>query len=319
MGDKDKFELENKNKNPINYSPGKASDWRFRGSILTNTTMGLVSVGNSMSISKCDLIGSSCSSTSMVDSFGPTVWEHPTNSQSLGFCDISGPDNSNTLSTLGIRKGSPSSWRSGIDRALNMCWNRPNSLSKVGVFLPNVPGMLPQNLCQLPADSAFIERAARFSSFNGGNFNDMANPFAVPESMDLYSRVGRMMHGAEEILADNGINSVSGMHSQRNELNVGEASKDAPLTVEHGASDGSSLLRNERKSESLVKSLDEGKQGISNGSAGNESDEAEFSGGGQEEPSMLEGSGGETPAKVPGSKKRKRNGQVNYCRDYLII
>lgn len=317
MGDKDKFELENKNEDPMNYSPGMSSDWRFGGSNPTNTSMGLVSVGNSISVSKGDLVGSSCSSASMVDSFGPTIWEHPTNSQSLGFCDISVPNNSNTLSTLGIRKGSPASWRNGIDRALDMCWNPPNSMSKVGMFLPNVPGMLPQSLSQLPADSAFIERAARFSCFNGGNFNDMVNPFPVPESMGPYSRGVEMMPGALDILAGNGMKSASGVHSQKNELNVDEALKDASLTVEHGATDVS-LLGNERKSESLVKSHDEAKQGVGNGGSGNESDEAEFSGGGQEEPSMLEGPSGEPSAKGLGSKKRKRNGQVNYCCDFLF-
>ncbi|KAF3432255.1 hypothetical protein FNV43_RR26994 [Rhamnella rubrinervis] len=281
MGDKDKFELENKSEDPMNYSPDMSSDWRFGGSNLTNTSVGLISVGNSMSVSKGDLVGSSCSSASMVDSFGPTIWEHPTNSQSLSFCDISVPNNSNTLSTLGMRKGTPASWRSGIDRALDMCWNPQNSMSK---------------------------RAARFSCFNGGNFNDMVNPFAVPESMGLYSRGAGMMPGAQDILAGNGMKSASGVQSQKNELNAGEALKDASLTVEHGATDGS-LLRNERKSESLVKSHDEAKQGVGNGGSGNESDEAEFSGGGQEEPSMLEGPGGAPSTKGLGSKKRKRNGQ----------
>ncbi|XP_024934325.3 transcription factor bHLH49 isoform X1 [Ziziphus jujuba] len=308
MGDRDKFELENKNEDPMNYSPGMSSDWRFGGSNLTNTSMGLVSVGNSMAVSKGDLIGSSCSSASMMDSFGPTLWEQPTNSQSLGFCEMNVPSNSNTVSTLGIRKGSPGSWRNGTDRALDMYWNPPNSMSKGGMFLPNVPGVLPQSLSQLPADSAFIERAARFSCFNGGNFGDMVNSFAIPESMGIYSRGGGMMHGAQDILGGNGLKPVSGLQSQKNELSVGEASKDASLTVEHGPTDGAPL-KNERKSESLVRSHDEAKQGVGNGGSGNESDEAEFSGGGQEEPSMLEGHGGEPSAKGLGSKKRKRNGQ----------
>lgn len=319
MGDKDKFELENKNEDPMNYSPGMSSDWRFGGSNLTNTSIGLVSVGNSMAVSKGDLIGSSCSSASMMDSFGPTLWEQPTNSQqSLGFCEINVPDNSNTLSTLGVIKGSPGSWRNGIDRALDMCWNPPNSMSKGGMFLPNVPGMLPQSLSQLPADSAFIERAARFSCFNGRNFSDMVNPFTIPESMGIYSRGGGMMHGAQDILGGNGLKSVSGLQCQKNELSVGEASKDAFFTVEHGATDGAPL-RDERKSESLVKSHDEAKQGVGNGGSGNESDEAEFSGGGQDEPSMLEGHGVEPSAKGLGLKKRKRNGQVNYFRGFFLF
>ncbi|PON79809.1 Basic helix-loop-helix transcription factor [Parasponia andersonii] len=310
MGEKDKFELDNKNEDAMNYSPGMSSDWRFDGSNLTNTSMGLVTAGNSMAVGKGDLIGSSaCSSASMVDSFVPTLWDHPSNPQNLGFCDMNVQNNASTLNALGIRKGSPASLRTGIDRALDMCWNQSGPMLKGSMFLPNMPGMLPQSLSQLPTDSAFIERAARFSCFNGGNFSDMVNPFAIPESMSIYSRGGGMMQGVQDVLAGSGLKPVlSGVHSQKGELNVSEASKDASLTVEHGASEGSPS-KNER-SENLAKSHDEAKQCV--GVSGNESDEAEFSNGvgrDQEEPSMLEGAGGEPSAQVHSSKKRKRNGQ----------
>ncbi|CAL8994792.1 unnamed protein product [Prunus brigantina] len=309
MGDQDKFELENRNEDPMNYSPGLAPDWRFGGSNLTNTPVGLVSTGNSMAVSKGDLVGSSSRpSASMVDSFNPTLWDHPTNSQDLGgFCDINGQTSASTSDTIGIRKGIPVSLRSGIDRPLEMCWNPPNSMLKGGIFLPNGPGMLPQSLSQFPADSAFIERAARFSCFNGGSFSDMLNPFGVPESMSLYSRGGGMMHWTPEVVAGNGSKAVSCAQSQRNELNGGDASRDVSLPIEHGTTEGSPL-KNEKKSESLVKSHDEAKHTV--GGSGDESDEADFSGGaGQEEPSMLEGTGVEPSSK--GSKKRKRSGQAN--------
>lgn len=301
LGEKDKFELDNKNEDPMSFSPGMSmsSDWRFDGSSsLTNTSMGLVS--------KCDLVGSSsCSSAQLVDSFVPTtLWDHPTSSQNLGFCDLGVQNNLSALNPLGIQKGSPAPLRNGIDRTLDMCWNPPSSLLKGGIFLPNMPGMLPQSLSQLPADSAFIERAARFSCFNGGNFGDMVNPFAIPEPVGVYLRGGgMMMHGAQEVLAFNGLRPVPGVNAQRNELNnANEASRDGMASLEPGGIEGSPL-KNERKSE------DEAKQGA--GGSGNESDEAEFSSGtgfGQGEPSMLEGIGGELSAKGLSAKKRKRNG-----------
>lgn len=312
MGEKDKFELDNKNEEAMNYSPGMSSDWRFDGSNLTSISMGLVPAGNSMAIGKGDLIGSSsCSSAPMVDSFVPTLWDHTTNPQNLVFCDMNVQNNASTLNALGIRKESPASLRTGIDRTLDMCWNPSNPMLKGGIFTPNMPGMSPQSLSQLSTDSAFIERAARFSCFNGGNFSDMLNPFAISESMSLYSRGGGMMQGVQDVLAGNGLKpGISVVHSHKGELNVSEASKDASLTVEPGATEGSPL-KNERKSESLMKSNDEAKQCV--GGSGNESDEAEFSngaGGGREEPSMLGGAGGEPSAKGHSSKKRKRNGQV---------
>lgn len=311
LGEKDKFELDNKNEDPMSFSPGMSmsSDWRFDGSSsLTNTSMGLVS--------KCDLVGSSsCSSAQLVDSSVPTtLWDHPTSSQNLGFCDLGVQNNLNALNPLGIQKGSPALLRNGIDRTLDMCWNPPSSLLKGGIFLPNMPGMLPQSLSQLPADSAFIERAARFSCFNGGNFGDMVNPFAIPEPMGVYLRAGgMMMHEAQEVLAANGLRPVPGVNAQRNELNnANEASRDDMASLEPGGIEGSPL-KNERKSE------DEAKQGA--GGSGNESDEAEFSSGtgfGQGEPSMLEGIGGEPSAKGLSAKKRKRNGPVKHrCETFF--
>ncbi|KAM1065270.1 hypothetical protein ACFX13_021161 [Malus domestica] len=299
MGEQDKFELENRNDDPMNFSPGITPDWRFGGSNLTNTSMGLVATGNSMAVSKGDLVGSSSRpSASMAESFNPTLWDHPTSAQDLGFCDMNVQTSASTSDSLGIRKGIPASLRSGIDRALDMCWNPPNSMLKGGMFLPNGPGVLPQSLSQFPADSAFIERAARFSCFNGGNFSDMVNPFGVPESMSMYSKGGGLMPWTQELVAGNGSKGVPGVHSQRNELNG-----DVSLPMEQGTTEGSPL-KNEKKSESLAKSHDEARHAI--GGSGNESDEADSSGGGgagQEEPSMLEGA----KPSSKGFKKRKRS------------
>uniref|UniRef100_F6HGF5 BHLH domain-containing protein n=1 Tax=Vitis vinifera TaxID=29760 RepID=F6HGF5_VITVI len=208
MSDKDKFELEKRSGDSLNYhSASMSSDWRFGG------------------VCKGDLVGSSsCSSASMVDSFGPNLWDHPANSQTLGFCDMNVQNNASTSSTLGIRKGGPGSLRMDIDKTLDIGWNPPSSMLKGGIFLPNAPGMLPQGLSQFPADSGFIERAARFSCFNGGNFSDMMNPFSIPESLNPYSRGGGMLQ--QDVFASNGLKSVPGGQSQKDEPSMAEISKD---------------------------------------------------------------------------------------------
>ncbi|XP_030956820.1 transcription factor bHLH49 [Quercus lobata] len=305
VGDKDKFELENRNEeDPMNFaapSPSPSVDWRFGG---------LVPTGNPMAVSK--------GSTSMVvESFGPTLWDQSqtANPQNLGglFSDINNVQNSaSTSDTLGIRKGTPAAVVSlpSIDnKTFDMGWNPTSSMLNLkgggGIFLPG-NGMLPQSLSQFPADSAFIERAARFSCFNvnGGNFSDMVNPL---ESMGgtNYFRGGGMM---QEVFGGNGQS-----HSQKNEvMNVDEAFKDVSMSAdehehEHGATGGGgSPLKN-------VRSHDEAKQGIGVGGSGpgNDSDEAEFStAGGLDEPSVLEGTtGGERFAGGLESKKRKRSEQ----------
>ncbi|KAG2706850.1 hypothetical protein I3843_05G109700 [Carya illinoinensis] len=306
MGDKGKFELENRNEDPINYA-SSVSDWGFGGANLTNTSIGLVPKVNPMAVSKGGLIGSSsCSSTSMVDAFGPTIWDHHANSENLGFCDNGVQKNASTSDTFGIRKGDPVALRS-IDKTFDMVWNPTSSMLKGDIFLPNSHAMLPQRLTPFPADSAFIERAARFSCFNGGNFSDMFNPFAVPESMGLYSGAGGVMQGTQEAFAGSGLKSVSGGQSQKNEPSVGEVSKDVSLSVEHGAAGGSPPK--DERSQSHVRSHEESKQ--RSGGSGNDSDEAELSGAGdQDEPSVLEGAGREPFARGLDSRKRKRNGQA---------
>ncbi|KAF9677281.1 hypothetical protein SADUNF_Sadunf08G0091700 [Salix dunnii] len=311
MRDKDKFELEESSNNPINYhSPGGISlDRRFNSTGIPNSSLGLISTDNQMSVCRGDIVGAaSCSSASVIDSFGPSMWEHPTNSQNLVFCDVNVQNIAGSSNTAGIGKGVPASLRNGIDRTLEMGWNPPNSMLKGGFFLPNASGMFPQSLSQFPADSAFIERAARFSCFNGENFNDMVNPFGAPESMGLFSRGGGMMQGTGENFMGSGMKSVSGGQAPKNFMKAVEASKDVSMSVNHMATEGSPL-KNETKSDSLARSRDEAKQGMVG--SGNASDEAEFSdGGGQDEPSMMEGNCREPSAKSLGSKKRKRNGQV---------
>ncbi|XP_058183989.1 transcription factor bHLH49 [Rhododendron vialii] len=266
----DEFEQEKGDEDLMSYhSPNVSSDWRFGGPNLTNPLMGSIPTAKPMTVcSKGGLMESSSSSSApLMDSFCHTVWDHPTStSQNLGFCDINLQNSATTSNnTLGIRKGplAPLS----VDRTVDIGWAPPNPMVKGGgVFLPNAHGMLlPQSLSQFPADSGFIERAARFSCFGRGNFSNMVNSFSVSESMNPFARSGPvMMQQAQEVFGGNGLNS---------DVKMNEASRGVSLSAEQGAPTEGSPLKNERRSNSF-------------GMSANGSDEAENSGGdGQDNPS----------------------------------
>ncbi|KAE8690910.1 Transcription factor bHLH74 [Hibiscus syriacus] len=297
VDEKDKFKLEKRSDNGINYQgSGMSSAWRFSGGNVTSTPMSLVHSDNPF------VIGSSSGSVSMVDSFCSNLWEQPVNSQNLGFCDINVQNGVSSSNAMGIARDGPASMRSSIDRPFDMGWNASSSMLKGCMFLPNATGILPQSLSQLPADSAFIERAAKFSSFSGGNFSDMVNPFGIPESMAVYNRGVSLMQGPQDVSAIGGMKSVSGVEPQKTRMIATETSSDACLRAENRASQ-ESPLKNVRRSESLTRSNEEIKLG--NGGSG----EAESSDGvgSQDEPSALDGTGCEPSAKGVSYKKRKRS------------
>ncbi|XP_022560847.2 transcription factor bHLH49-like isoform X2 [Brassica napus] len=111
-----------------------------------------------------------------------TLWYDPANVQAVGYGGFNGGGN----------PSSSSSFRGNIDRSLEMGWSLPNLLPPKGgngMFLPNASSFLPPSMAQFPADSGFIERAARFSLFSGGSFSDMMNqqqPLGNPESVGLF-------------------------------------------------------------------------------------------------------------------------------------
>ncbi|XP_038999315.1 transcription factor bHLH49-like isoform X1 [Hibiscus syriacus] len=298
IGENHEHELENRNENSINcQAPVMSSDWQFGGANLTSGGMSLVPSDNPLAI------GSSCAS--VADSFGSNIWEHPSNSQNLGFCGFNVQHGGSSSNAVGIGRGTLTTLRSSIDRPFDMGWNAASSTLKGGFLLPNTNRILPQSLSQLPDDSAFIERAARFSSFIGGNFSDMVSPLGMPESVGLYTRGVGLMPVHEYVFSANEMKSVSSVESQKSKLNVAEATRDACLQVENRAKE--SPLRKDGRSGSLVPANEETKQGT--GGSGNESDEPEFSGreGGQDEPSSLDGTGGEPSTKGLSAKKRKRS------------
>ncbi|XP_022922471.1 transcription factor bHLH49-like [Cucurbita moschata] len=260
MNGKDEFEDECRTSDPMSIS----SSWQF-----ANESIGFVSTGNPSVVSNGDLGVSSCPSTSMSNLFTPTVLNDHTNSQSSRFCSSFNEQNSIDDSNVTVVDGEGlSSLRSSSDRILGMDWNQQSSWMK-GVFSGNVPGMFPANLSQLPADSAFIERAARFSCFNGGVF-------------------GAPPAGSFGISGSNGIHSRGAFGSQELNKVVLEGKEKSPP-------------KTEKESEM---SRDRAKQGCV-GESGNESDETGFSGG-QDEQCTLGGTIAEPSREGLCFKKRKR-------------
>ncbi|XP_030449387.1 transcription factor bHLH49 [Syzygium oleosum] len=305
--DKDKFEPAKQNEDPMNFNSASiSSDWQFCSANLSSAPMNLVRPGNSMAVCREDLIGSSsCSSAPMANSFGQALWEHPSTMENLGFVNICAQNNLSTSNLLGFSKVALESVRGDIG------WNPPSSMLKGGLFVPSALGTLPipDGLPHFPADSGFIERAARFSCFSGGNFSSMVNPFGIPENAGLYPIAGGLVPGPRDIFPAGSPKPVPGAQSEKNEMNV-ETCRDVYLAATQGTSQGSPL-KNEGESESFARSRGEAKQGATAGSS-NASDGAEFSGGGgggQDNLSMLEGTGGEDSAKGFDCKKRKRSGE----------
>ncbi|KAK1315766.1 Transcription factor bHLH49 [Acorus calamus] len=105
------------------------------------------------------------SSASMADSFNSVLWEHHMNASVT-------PNVPNDMKPIDIG------------------WNVSSDfMSKGGLFIqPNA------GVPQFPTDTAFIERAAKYSCFGGGNFNALVSPFGVTdESVKLGVNEGSPM------------------------------------------------------------------------------------------------------------------------------
>lgn len=294
-GVKDGIEHDMRNQDPNNYSSCSiSSDWRLCSINISNTPMSSVDPGNPPAACRENLMGSSsCSSAPMADPFGPPpLWDQPTSGQNMGYCDITLRRNLSTLSPVGGPKV-------GLAPAA-ISWNPPVSMLKEGIFLPNAPGILPVSLTQFPADSGFIERAARFSCFSGGGFGDMVNPLGGIDATNMCPRgVVRMPVSMQREVFP--IDSVKLLPPQRNSIDTVEASKDAVLSSmpENCEMD---QLKTVGRSENLVQSTNEPPKEVVRGS-GDDSNQPDFGGGGGQD---------RKEEKESGSKKRKRNGQVGY-------
>ncbi|MQM19606.1 hypothetical protein Taro_052612 [Colocasia esculenta] len=209
LGGKDMFGMEKRSENHLSFhGSSMSSEWR-----LGDPQMGLVGHDASVdAVCQGDQMGgsSSCTSASIVDSFGHRHWGLPANSQGLAFCDAAVPSGASPAMVMPTRNPVAAPPR------LDMGWNAPDSVPRRGMFLQNGAGMLPPSLqSQFPADSAFIERAARFSCFNGVSLGGMMSPFAAG-----------ILPGAQE---------------QMNEGQVGESSQNTSMSADNTAFNGGSL------------------------------------------------------------------------------
>lgn len=181
----------------------QAGDWQFGNQsmsmALPNSTIPMYQ-GIQM------VASSSCPQAPMPDSFYPNPWNQHPDSQTSGFSD--NPAVAQATNNLPIGKPMPLHPRLDI-----------------GMFLPTNPGMLPPSLSDFPADSSFIERAAKFSSFSAGSFSALVNPFGSPDSLSPYS-------GASK--------SVSGTQTPKS-----EAIGDGSMSIDHGSRCESPMTSNQ--------------------------------------------------------------------------
>ncbi|XP_010552795.1 PREDICTED: transcription factor bHLH49-like [Tarenaya hassleriana] len=196
----------------------------------------------------------------------------------------------------------PSLWNN-VDRPLETGWNLSNPLPNGDILLlPNANGFFPHSMAQIPADSGFITRAARFSCYGSGIFGEMLNqPLGVPEPIGLYSQVCGTMQRLQDMPVGTVAKQAHGGQCSGNELNVGELPKDASTAVRDGfKNDAGTVIHVGANEEVKVD-----KPGCSH-----MSDETRSSGGnGRNELQVGELKSGETPSKCFDRKKRKINSQ----------
>ncbi|KAK4784019.1 hypothetical protein SAY86_018387 [Trapa natans] len=279
-GGRDGIEQELSNQDPINYSSSCISPvWPFCSTNISNAPTSSVDPAHMPAVCKENLIGSSsCSSAPVADPFGPpALWDQTTTAHTMvGYRDITLQKNLTNLNILGGAN-------IGLDPALlrgDVGWNPPISMPREGIFLANTPGMLPPSLTQIPADSGFIERAARFSCFSGGGLGDTANPLSGADGIGVCPRgVVRMPISVQgEVFP---ANSVKLLPTIRDNIHIVESSKDAVVRSEY-------IQYNGEQTKQVV------------GGSGDDSSGPEFNEGGDHDENEENGLG---------SKKRKRNGK----------
>lgn len=265
MNANDKFGMEKRSGVHLNHQiSGVSADCQFG-----TPSMGPVRANPAIATSQgVSMTSSSCPSVPGVDFFGPGLWSHPANPQNLGF--------SNAQTTTGASGSIPI--------------GKPVAVSSRGMFLQAIPGVLPPSLSRFPADSAFIERAARFSCFGGGNFSGMMSPFGPSESSTTHSNASR---------------GVNGTQGHKSELNMTEVPRDITVPDDHGSCGGNPLKNQREKGSSLVRGLS------------NVSREANFTEVDQERSTELPNAAGNSSSSDLGSKKRKRSNQVDISKIFL--
>ncbi|KAL8052754.1 hypothetical protein ABFX02_05G025600 [Erythranthe guttata] len=98
---------------------------------------------------------------------------------------------------------------------------------------------LPHSLTHFPTDSAFIERAARFSCFsNGGSFSEMVNPLTILDPLNPRNRAVGPVVGPNEVFLGNGSNPLkdekNGVDLGGNQSDGAEFSRSGEREVSNG-------------------------------------------------------------------------------------
>ncbi|KAI7757160.1 hypothetical protein M8C21_004764, partial [Ambrosia artemisiifolia] len=125
-------------------------------------------------------------------------------------------------------------------RNLDMCWGPMDSAVKRGGML--FPPAGSAVLSQFPADSGFIERAARLSSFSGGGgYEDVINPFGNVHESSLSAYRNRPQEG----FLGNGLKAASGEGSKEMPLPVDCVSDDGRQSKQGGSSFSGNILPGE--------------------------------------------------------------------------
>ncbi|CAL9082213.1 unnamed protein product [Musa acuminata var. zebrina] len=146
MNEDRKFGLEKSHGDHLsNHSSGVSADWQFNTPAMSaapphpSTAASLVP----------PLTSSPLLSAPVPEAFVPGLWNYHTMS-------VGGSNIQNTTSAIG-----------------SIPIGRPVAMSSKGMLLSTPPVIFPPSLPHFPADSGFIERAARFSCLSGSSFMDM--------------------------------------------------------------------------------------------------------------------------------------------------
>ncbi|XP_074591926.1 transcription factor bHLH76-like [Curcuma longa] len=135
----------NENKFVLN-SHQDGSEWQFNAPVMSVVPPNASFAGGLMS----QMTRSPYLSTPMVDVFSPGQWNHPTSSPNMALGE------SNFASTSSIN---------------SIAVGKPVAISPRGMLVSTAPRIFPTSLPHFPVDSAFVERAARFSCFGSGSFS----------------------------------------------------------------------------------------------------------------------------------------------------
>lgn len=151
----------------------------------SNPSISFISHNSSVSVGQGTQIGS------MTHAFSTGLWNLPTESTSLGLCKNS------------LRESS-------------------NQISIGGVLLQAGSGILQPSSSHFPSDSAFIERAARFSCIDASNLGGMVNLSGADPSPNSHPNASRMNSGVvadASFSTDHGSKNDSAMEEQKEKDN----------------------------------------------------------------------------------------------------